>query len=47
VYSAVDNTGVGGGPLFCLDLPGNQPTPGLQVQIFQCNGTAAQKWYTP
>jgi hypothetical protein len=47
LYSAVANTGTGGGPLFCLDLPGNQPIPRLHVQIFQCNGTAAQRWYAP
>jgi hypothetical protein len=29
---------------FCLDVPGASPAPGLQMQLFQCNGTVAQRW---
>jgi hypothetical protein len=29
---------------FCVDVPGGNPTRGLAVQFFTCNGTSAQKW---
>lgn len=29
---------------FCVDVPGNQRIDDLAVQIFQCNGTPAQRW---
>ena len=29
---------------FCLDVPGGAATDGLQMQLFQCNGTLAQRW---
>ena len=29
---------------FCLDVPGASSQDGLQMQIFQCNGTLAQRW---
>jgi hypothetical protein len=29
---------------FCVDVPGGQSTVGLPMQIFQCNGTPAQRW---
>jgi hypothetical protein len=32
-------------PKFCLDVPGGQATPGLALQIYQCNQTASQQWY--
>jgi hypothetical protein len=30
---------------YCLDVPGSQSTPDLQIQIYECNGTTAQQWY--
>jgi hypothetical protein len=30
---------------YCLDVPGFTESVGLQVQIYGCNGTAAQQWY--
>jgi len=29
---------------FCMDVPGASTTPGLQLQLFNCNGTLAQRW---
>ncbi len=29
---------------FCLDVPGAQATDGLQMQLWRCNGTLAQRW---
>lgn len=29
---------------FCLDVPESSTTPGVQMQIFECNGTLAQRW---
>jgi ricin-type beta-trefoil lectin protein len=29
---------------FCLDVPGGRADEGLQMQLFQCNGTLAQRW---
>jgi hypothetical protein len=29
---------------FCLDVPESSSTLGLQMQIFECNGTLAQRW---
>src|SRR6266702_408666 len=34
-------TGIGGK---CVDVAGASPTDGTQVQLFTCNGTAAQQW---
>jgi hypothetical protein len=31
----------------CLDIPGGSATPGKRLQIFTCNGTAAQRWTLP
>jgi hypothetical protein len=30
---------------FCLDVPGAQTTPGLQLQTWRCNGTLAQQFW--
>jgi hypothetical protein len=35
---------VAGSTGFCLDVPGASITVGLQLQLFQCNGTAAQQF---
>jgi hypothetical protein len=35
---------VAGTSSHCLDVPGGQSTDGLAVQIYVCNGTAAQSW---
>jgi hypothetical protein len=29
---------------FCVDVPGATSTPGVQLQLFTCNGTLAQRW---
>ena len=29
---------------FCMDVPGASGTPGLQIQLWNCNGTLAQRW---
>ena len=29
---------------FCLDVPGGTATDGVQMQLFRCNGTLAQRW---
>lgn len=29
---------------FCLDVPDAAPDPGLQMQLWGCNGTLAQRW---
>lgn len=29
---------------FCLDVPGASAEAGLQVQLWTCNGTLAQRW---
>jgi hypothetical protein len=29
---------------YCLDVPGAEATPGLGMQLWQCNGTPAQVW---
>ncbi|GAA2047134.1 hypothetical protein GCM10009839_60050 [Catenulispora yoronensis] len=29
---------------FCLDVPGASSQPGLQMQLWGCNGTLAQRW---
>jgi hypothetical protein len=31
----------------CLDLPGGIAADGTQLQIYDCNGTAAQRWKVP
>ncbi|MFK3981648.1 family 16 glycosylhydrolase [Micromonospora sp. NPDC050397] len=51
------NTGGGGnpgtgGPLIglgnkCVDVPGGTPTDGSQLQLWDCNGTDAQRWSFP
>lgn len=35
---------VSGTSSHCLDMPGAQPTAGLAMQIYICNGTVAQMW---
>jgi hypothetical protein len=35
---------VGRGSGRCLDVPGASTTNGVQLQIYDCNGTAAQAW---
>ena len=41
-------SGVAGSyPAFCLDIPGGQTAAGVAVQIYSCNGTAAQNWFVP
>jgi len=43
LYSRVSGT-----KSHCLDVPGGQlKTAGLAVQIYRCNGTLAQVWFTP
>ncbi|MEY9855775.1 hypothetical protein ABH935_001379 [Catenulispora sp. GAS73] len=29
---------------FCMDVPGASTATGLQLQLFNCNGTLAQRW---
>ena len=29
---------------FCMDVPGATTNPGVQLQLFTCNGTLAQRW---
>lgn len=29
---------------FCVDVPGATTNPGVQLQLFTCNGTLAQRW---
>ncbi|MEZ0110492.1 hypothetical protein ABH920_004507 [Catenulispora sp. EB89] len=29
---------------FCMDVPGASTNTGLQLQLFNCNGTLAQRW---
>ncbi|RKR89662.1 beta-glucanase (GH16 family) [Micromonospora pisi] len=50
------NTGGGnpgtGGPLIgygnkCVDIPGATPTEGIALQLWDCNGTDAQRWSFP
>ena len=31
----------------CLDIPGNHPTPKVQLQVYPCNWTTAQRWVLP
>ena len=38
---------VSGTSNYCLDEPGGQTIVGLAMQIYRCNGTVAQDWYTP
>ena len=38
---------VSGTSSYCLDMPGGQKTAGLAMQIYRCNGTVAQQWWTP
>jgi Ricin-type beta-trefoil lectin domain-like len=38
---------VSGTRTHCLDIPGGQTIAGLAMQIYRCNGTAAQEWDTP
>jgi hypothetical protein len=38
---------VSGTRSYCLDVPGGQKTAGLAMQIYRCNGTVAQLWFTP
>ena len=42
LYSRVSGTSS-----YCLDIPGGQPTVGLAMQIYRCNGTEAQQWWLP
>jgi hypothetical protein len=35
---------VAGTSSYCLDVPGASTQPGLGVQIYTCNGTAARAW---
>jgi Ricin-type beta-trefoil lectin domain len=37
---------VSGTRSYCLDVPGAQKSAGLAVQIYRCNGTVAQIWFT-
>jgi hypothetical protein len=38
-------TRVSGSTGFCPDVPGAQITPGLQMQVYRCNGTLAQQFW--
>lgn len=42
LYSRVSGT-----RSYCLDVPGGQASAGLAMQIYRCNGTLAQLWFTP
>lgn len=42
LYSRVSGT-----RSYCLDVPGGQQIAGLAMQIYRCNGTIAQIWWTP
>jgi hypothetical protein len=42
VNSSAIHSGVGTNR--CLDVSGGSPDPGTNVQIWECNGTAAQRW---
>jgi hypothetical protein len=42
LYSRVSGT-----RSYCLDMPGGQKTAGLAMQIYRCNGTVSQLWWTP
>lgn len=51
---AWNNSGGGGGSRLigsasnrCIDVPGANPADGSQLQIWDCNGTAAQQWSFP
>ena len=35
---------LGGSSSTCLDVPGGSTQPGTALQVFTCNGTAAQQW---
>jgi hypothetical protein len=39
--------GLGGLGAMCLDDPNSSAVNGTQLQIYDCNGTAAQKWHGP
>jgi hypothetical protein len=39
------NGTVNGSTGFCLDIPGAQTTPRLQLQTWRCNGTLAQQFW--
>ena len=47
LYSGVANTGYGGTPLFCLDMPYQQTTVNLKMWLYTCNGTMAQGFLGP
>jgi hypothetical protein len=36
---------VSGSNNYCLDIPGDQQTTRLAIQIYRCNGTEAQQWW--
>ncbi len=38
---------VSGTDSHCLDVPGGQKVSGLAMQIYRCNGTLSQIWWTP
>jgi hypothetical protein len=38
---------VSGTNTFCLDIPGGGTNDGIALQIFTCNGSPAQHFYTP
>ena len=40
-------SGVAGSSSYCLDTPGADPASGVALQIYSCNGTVAQQWFTP
>ena len=40
------NSDVSGSDSMCLDVPGQSMQQGLGEQIYGCNGTVAQAWYT-
>ncbi len=42
VYSRVSGTRV-----YCLDVPGDSSDPGVAAQLYRCNSTGAQLWWTP
>jgi beta-glucanase (GH16 family) len=52
--SAWNNDGSGGGGSAlrsgfsgrCIDIPGADPADGARLQVYDCNGTAAQQWTT-
>jgi hypothetical protein len=46
-YTPQLKSGVAGSSSYCLDMPGADTAAGVALQIYSCNGTLAQQWFTP